>query len=428
MKRKINFICSILLYRLLLDIVYLHSISPIYSYDKLECNYTYRSMIISWIILLGFTFLFSSFLKMKGYFIPNIMMMFFITRFVPFTSFIGCNIQTHDFIFWYCVYWFVFCLSARFVNLPPLPKVKKSSSFIQIITVIIILTIVFISGYYTHFRITLNLFDVYGIRMEAREYNISTILLYLWMAAGNMLPLLLIYNMKQRNKKMSIIIVMIVLLNFSINGTKSVLFKLLLCILMYLYIKRNQIKRFGYMASSFVFISLIVDFVQRGIGVLTDMIIRRAFYIPVLLDGLFFDYYKSHQPLYFIGKTEGFANTAFLIGDVYFNNPTMSANNGMFSDAITNLGLMGCFIMPLVLSLYLHVFAKSFDRANHQIVLFVALVMVYTFEGSFFTTALLTHGILLTCLTLFLMTAEMRNIKEIEELMPSSIKSKRKSF
>lgn len=424
MKRKINFICSILLYRLLLDIVYLYSISPFYFYQKLECNYTYESMSISWIILLGFTFIFSSFLKMKGYFIPNIMMMFFITRFVPFTSFVGCNIQTNDFVFWYCVYWLIFCLSARFMKMPPLPKVKKNDSIIQIITIVTIITIVFISGYYAHFRITLNIFDVYGIRMEAREFNIPTILLYIWMAAGNLLPLILIYNMRKRNKKMSLFIIMIILLNFSINGTKSVFFKLLLCILAYLYIKRNQIKRFGYMASSFVFISLIVDLFQRGIGVLTEMIIRRAFYIPVLLDSLFFDYYKSHQPLYFIGKTAGYSSAAFLIGDVYFDKRTMSANNGMFSDAITNLGLMGCIIMPLALSLYLHVFAKTFDRTNYQIVLFVALVMVYTFEGSFFTTALLTHGILLTCITLYLMTAEMRSNNETG-LMQSSILSRR---
>lgn len=424
MKRKINFICSILLYRLLLDIVYLYSISPFYFYQKLECNYTYESMSISWIILLGFTFIFSSFLKMKGYFIPNIMMMFFITRFVPFTSFVGCNIQTHDFVFWYCVYWFMFCLSARFMKMPPLPKVKKNDSIIQIITIVTIITIVFISGYYAHFRITLNIFDVYGIRMEAREFNIPTILLYIWMGAGNILPLILIYNMRKRNKKMSLFIIMIILLNFSINGTKSVFLKLLLCILAYLYIKRNQIKRFGYMASSFVVISLIVDLFQRGIGVLTEMIIRRAFYIPVLLDSLFFDYYKSHQPLYFNGKTAEYSSAAFLIGDVYFDKRTMSANNGMFSDAITNLGLMGCIIMPLALSLYLHVFAKTFDRANYQIVLFVALVMVYTFEGSFFTTALLTHGILLTCITLYLMTAEMRNNNETG-LMQSSILSRR---
>ena len=409
MKNFLLFFISVVIYRVLLDINYIFSISPVFSYDRLECNITYHSMISSWVMLSILSILYSSFLKMKGFFIPNLMIMFFVVRVVPITSFIGCNEQPKDFVFWELIYWIVLFIFIRYLKIPPLPKVPKSKQIINIIAIIMIVTVVIISGYYTHFRITLDLLNVYGIRREFNSYNVPTIIVYIWSAAGNILPLLLIYYFVKGKKGMVAFLIFIIILNFSINGLKSNLFKMILCVVMFVFVKKNIIKLYGYLMSALIGLALIFDYILKETSLLTTMIVRRFFYVPALLDTMYYDYFKTHQPLYFMQK-ENTLPIVYEIGDVYFDKPTMSANNGMFSDAVTNMGVIGCLVMPFIIALFLQLFAKAFDRVNHQITLFVALLIMNVFHSTNLTTCLLTHGIILTCITLYLMSAELKYI------------------
>ena len=66
-----------------------------------------------------------------------------------------------------------------------------------------------------------DLLNVYGIRREFNSYNVPTIIVYIWSAAGNILPLLLIYYFVKGKKGMVAFLIFIIILNFSINGLRE---------------------------------------------------------------------------------------------------------------------------------------------------------------------------------------------------------------
>lgn len=43
----------------------------------------------------------------------------------------------------------------------------------------------------------------------------------------------------------------------------------------------------------------------------------------------------------------------------------------------------------------------AFGKSNRQIVMFVAIIVIYTLMGSSFTTSLLTHGLFLLLVTMY---------------------------
>ena len=144
----------------------------------------------------------------------------------------------------------------------------------------------------------------------------------------------------------------------------------------------------------------IAEFKYLGTIAISDVLIRRAFFIPNMLDGLFYDYIYTHGPTFY--SHEG-TNIAFSIGDIYFNDENMRCNNGLFTDAFINLGWIGVFLYPIIFSSFFKICEAGFKGIKSQILFFACIILVITFRSSLFTTSLATHGILLTCITLMFM-------------------------
>lgn len=91
-----------------------------------------------------------------------------------------------------------------------------------------------------------------------------------------------------------------------------------------------------------------------------------------------------------------------IIGKVYFNAPTMLANNGLFSDAYMNLGTLGMFVMPFLICSALRFLDYCARNINSYYLIMVLISVSYIFISSSFFTVLLTHGFLLLCLIILL--------------------------
>ena len=394
------FFLLMIVYRLCLDYIYIHEISPVFSYAYLSYNPTTQSRIFSVFTFVVGTAAVCKYKNSEGIFIPQAMMLLYLISFVPMTSFWWCKGQKIDFMLANLVLWLsLFLFTDKIKGIKLQKYFPHNETAVKCIAIVMAFVIIYISAKYTNFRIQLSLNDVYDLRLEARTFNMPIVLLYIWNASSNVLPLMIIYFFSKRYKLLPCILVFIVLLNFSIAGSKSALFKMLICVGVYLFGKREVSKYLPAIFVTFVLI-VIVEFVANNSSMLSTMFVRRGLYIPNLLDELYYDYINSNASLLSSPQTE----LTFAIGDEYFNHQGMRCNNGLFSDAYVHFGWIGVVVYPLVYAFMFQTFEKSFVGNNKNLIFFSALIIVTTLRSSLLTTSLLTHGLLILIFSMMLMS------------------------
>lgn len=146
--------------------------------------------------------------------------------------------------------------------------------------------------------------------------------------------------------------------------------------------------------------------------ILASLFIRRSFFLPALLNNIYFDYIKKGGELLFyseglIGKILNLSypyDVSFpkYIGANYFSAPQMAANTGLFADAYVNLGSVGMFIISIILG----VFFKLLDtfKNKKKIILFgmYSFIIMNLVNGSLLTWFLTGGGILPVLLLFFI--------------------------
>lgn len=414
MKKQLLYIIVFIVYRLLLDWIYSIEIAPEFGYALLVNEATSISMIWSWISFAIITFFTIPFLLDKhDYFISCIVLVLYLIRAVPFTSFVCFSPQSTLYLCINIFYWcFLFWLLAQ-KNITIRFKMKKSETIVSLFTFVSIAVVLIVSGVYAKFRLHLSLADVYDLREEARAFTVPTVLAYLHAATGNIVPVLMVYYITRNKKLLVLALGFIGLLNFSIAGQKATLFKIAFCIFLLVF-KNIDLKK----AIPFLLLILcglvIGTYFYFDDSSLAFMVIRRVFYVPNMIDTLYYDYINAHSPLYFDSEASG--QLAFDLSEIYLNRFESRANNGLFSDAYTNLGIIGVVVMPLLLSLFLKVFSDVTKGINSAIVSFSAIIIASTLTSAFLTRSLLTHGLFLLCLLFFFMPTDERNKVKIRTL------------
>lgn len=398
LKRNFLFLLSVLIYRVCLDVIYIQCIAPFWGYYQLTYEPEAWLAISSWVILAFFSFFIVSFLAKPDNIVSIVVILFFFVRIVPFTSFISCKVQSVDFVFWQVSYWFFIFAFLKYWKPIHVPKVQKNDMLLNWIVFALIGTVIFISGYYTHFRLNFSLLNVYDLRFEARGYDVPSLLAYLWDPAGNILPIVLIYFIQNKKLKLAYLVAFVIFLNFSINGVKSVLFKLFLCLFLCFFMKKKLLNKVSWLFLVLVVIALL-EWKVFDSTIVSNMLIQRLLYFPLQLDVSYYNYALHNEPIFFADRSK----VSLMIGDEYTNGEPMLANNGMFSDAYINLGMMGCLIFPCLYALFLKMCESAFRGVNEQIVFFAAILIVVTLHGMYFTTALFSGGIFLLALVVYLL-------------------------
>jgi len=398
MWNKLLFFWGVIAYRILLDYTYINIVSVRFSY----AGYTYADNVenyyISWFLLIPFLFTVMPFASRKEFVISNAAVFLFLLRIVPLTSLIASKPFTNNFILAEIVFWGLFFLVLR-INIFKQSALHFSHNqrLLKFILILSCFVVVFISGVYANFRLHFDLsIAVYELRSEAKTFDIPIILRYLLAMAKNVLPLLFVYYWQEKKKWICFLIVFVTVLNFSINGLKSTIFLLLLGIVLQAIYKK-KITFWVPICFALLCIAPIIEIKLFNTFWVNDLIIRRVLYTPALLDSYYFDYISKNGPIYY---QQGFH---YIIGDEYFGQPDMQANNGMFADAYLNLGYIGIIIYPLIYAFFFKFCASISRGVNEKILMFAVIIIVFTLHSTAFTTTLLTHGLLAICLLLYIM-------------------------
>lgn len=404
---KVFAFLAILLYRMLLDFIYWEFISPKYNYVGLIDNFSDESYLISWILLIFFSCMFFRIQKKKtnGSIVISSLILISAVPTTTIVAYFDCGIE---FCLLNFLYWFVLC-ELYLINLPNVKTgiyMKKGRSRIIMLCLFFLfaINILFISIFYTGFHLNLNLYEVYSQREAYRMLNIPTVNAYLFTAGTVVFPLTLGYAISNGNKILGFMATFCQLMSFATDGRKSTLFLLVAVVLGYKLFKMLN----GMLLPYYCLMMLCVGILETKIFntiFLIELVIRRLLIVPAYLHYAYYDFF-SQMPVDFfkqsiMGKL-GFESNYDqsihkIIGDLYYHQG-VNANNGLFSDAYFNLGLIGMVLLPFMICIAI----KFMDSVTRGLppgnAISLIIVSTFTFLSSSFFTVMLTHGYVIGCM------------------------------
>ena len=441
---KNTFIILILitLFRLMLDWCYFHVITIQYGYSGFINNRSFYTTLLSWAILLAYLPVIYALQSTKKNHGSNLILLYwYLVSFVPCTTCICAGIFDSSSLIYICIFWMTMFVLQRRLQKKSLRsrqfvfgRLRLNDRVILLIGLFSVAITLFVSWRYTHFRMNFGLFNVYDLRLEAREFSMPRLLKYLftWTRAIN--PVLFGYCLIHRKRALATLFFMTQMLSFGIDGMKSVLFMPFLMIGVILAF------RFGYTLKHFKML-IIIGVVSLSVlavlevlllkrNLIISVVIRRMFFLPNYLHECYLEFFRSNTPDYFRSSflrwfgfkspyTTNAAGITYIIGERYFGNANANANNGLISDAVTNFGNAGAVLMPCLFAVFLWMFDRCTAKLDPRFVSVASLYCAFSIMSTFLSKALLTHGILVLMLLFTIM--------EPEELKEDSIQKRKVS-
>lgn len=405
----------IVLYRVLLEYIFFTELCTTWGYYGFKSAPEILTYIVSWVALLLLIPVVISYINKINRPSSIIFLIITLINAIPGTVILAYQPTTFEFKVLWLIYWTLLSLNA--VYLPPVQIKKPSEDVCSLLTEIFywlfVSVVLFVWVVYAHCRITFNILTVYSIRHEAATYNLPTIIDYLLAASRSIIPCFCVYRLARKQYKYFAFTCAVQIANFSIDGLKSSLFALLISIPCYfLYTDEWKVKIPKYLVG--LNVVAVLEMIVLKTGMIVGVFIRRVLFLPSYYNVTYYNFFSdpSHPFDYFkqsFMRNFGF-NSAygvripFLMGE-YMGGTHIGeyANNGLFSDAYCNLGVIGIFLMPLIVV----VVVKLLDSCSTDLPIGVLIGGVVahsmTLISSGLTVFAVTQGFLLTCLVVLCM-------------------------
>ncbi len=403
---------GILLYRLFLDFAYEMIISNVFDYQYFYNNKTLYSVIFSWLILI---ILLPSIFKIffKSNLSSNIISILILISLIPTTTMIAYNSNYKlEYVMLIFIYWIILLTAQIYIPTIVLRVSPKIRSFFwsNFLTIILSLTVLYISYSFTGFRFHFGLMDVYDIRTEARDYSISFFLGYLSTFSDNILPILLVYYMCKSKWIISIFISFVILLNFGITGTKQILFLLLLAILGFIFMRSIRTSKYFIWFFLLIPILCLLEYKYFSTYSVAVFSLYRVMFIPSKLHYVYYTFFFQNELDYFRQSALKWLvdspykdNIGFIIGYQDIGEWTARANNGLFSDSYMNLGSVGVLFFPILLICVVKLIEGATRELDPRMFFIIISCVSFVFLGMTLTTALFSSGLLLIIIFLNLL-------------------------
>lgn len=331
----------------------------------------------------------------------------YLLSFVPFTTMVYAGAFIEELVLANFILWIVM-LSAELFSLEsdikPFPTLKLGSfrlddRLILMIGCITSAGVVYVSWRYTNFRLWWDLTDVYGIRLEARGYNLSFFLTYVMWSGRLIHPFLMVYLFVKRRYLLSLMIFGVQILSFGIAAHKSEFFMPYALALMLWFRSKMTGRTLKYfLVTVFMLFTLIVIIYTKYSDdrFVMQLFASRLLFTPNRLQICYYDYLvtkeqtleymRSGTLLYFM-KPFGiehpygtdYKGLARIIGNLYMLNPKNNANNGMLSDAVIQFGRAGILVIPVIWVFIMRMLDRSTEgMPNHFKGLGTAVTVTFT--------------------------------------------------
>jgi len=390
----------LLVFKALLDVVYVLFVHPYYGYSGFSMQYL---LLISLFFFLP---------RREGRISAVGTKLLFVLMVVPTLSLYAMKSESRAFMYLFIGGFWLTLLVIRFLPKVRITRIKNSSS-----ALLIGLSGVSFLVYAVLFRIrgvptldALNLSSVYEVRTAFYAQGLRGIMGYLISWQANVINSFLIGLAWYGRRYFGVATVLVLqLLLFLFTGMKSFLFAPALVLFLVYAVQK---KHFFELTLKGFIIGTSFSFVFHALGgsiMVPSVLIRRLFFVPAQNYFYYYDFFSSHQLMYlsqsilnpFFANPYGMRITN-MIGSLYYGQPAMSVNTGYLADAYMNFGALGVVIFSVFLGVFLVILDSLTKKTDTAIaVAVIAMPLVSLVNSAFFTT-LATHGFLLSMLVLWL--------------------------
>lgn len=383
---------GLITWKCLIDYLYAEIVTDVYAYMNHIADYNYLKLFFSWIIFFFFLILDKQIrkgmIKFSYEFLVAMSLIPSLTVWWVRNDSTRCMVL----ILLYWVIWGVISIllsrsfkyrSCKYVenhifcNLEENNNIYSTNYIAIMITFILCIgSTLFFSYKYGRMRIFIGLEDVYNYRMVSGN-NMSSIEAYWynWMSSI-ILPLVLLFFIKNKKQIYAILCCLLMSMNYAIYGNKTMLFMILLTIGVAI------ISFSDFSAYLINYILFCLNIITFGSCVLEKMHITR--WGVALVDRMtseiaaghfyYYDFFQNNSLLFlrqsifrfFSLDTYG-SPIGVIIGSNIKYNPTgnyNNFNNGVFSDAYANFGVLGVVIYPILFVISILIFERSLRTVN----------------------------------------------------------------
>jgi hypothetical protein len=409
--KKITLLNLLLLfvYKIGLDVSYFFVIEKNWSYSGFILVPNSLKLIESYFLL---TLVFIVLPKLRKAISSFVVWFLFLLSYVPLLTFYSFTDGSRAYVYAATLFWLLICL-LMLIPVPIFRPVRRTQAGMlgYMLIILISLTILYLLYSYVGLFLNIDLGKIYDIRLQFAAKNVPLSGYFFdWFAyvAG---PISFALFIARKNWFYAVVAIVLELLLFSATGNRTYLFSLpFVAILMWIARRKNS---FGWLAgglAGIVTFGMVSKFLLNDVWI-TSLFTRRLLLVPAQISFYYYDFFSkngfvflSHSIFRSFILYPYSLDPSHLIGKFYFRDPQVSANNGLYGDAFMNFGFFGVTIIwPIILAVIL----KILDGAsrNKDIALLVAAIAMpaIALVNSALLTCLLTHGLLLAILFVYLL-------------------------
>ncbi|MCX7953880.1 MAG: hypothetical protein N3A01_01675 [Bacteroidales bacterium] len=398
----------IIFYKITLDVSFYIFVPNVWYLDNFTLDFNVCKYIESYFLLIA-TFVF---LPRNTEKISNVAtLLMFLMSYIPALTVYSLTNQPRLFTYGIAIFWVVFFICINKIKMVDIPTIKiNSKKHLYVIFFIFTLTTLFYIFNFFGLHLNFDISRVYEIRQLYKKHDIALATYIFNWTAYIIFPVFFTFFIIERKWVLLAYAIIVQFLVFSITGMKSFIFSIVFIFCFLLILKhKNFINR---LISLFIFGVLLGIFSYYIFGDvwISSLFTRRTLLKPAHISYMYYDFFSKNSFTYFsqhhiFNKIISYPYTyepPRLIGKVYFNNNNCNANNGLYGDAFMNLGFCGLIIWPFLISIIFLLIDKIFQNKEKKIGIIAVIMPVFTLINSSLLTCLVTHGILVLLLILYL--------------------------
>lgn len=409
------FILITVLYRFILDLSYYNILNKYYAYSGLILDVDILKIIESYfLIIIVCIVLDNKIKKPSSFFIVYLFMMLY----VPLTLIYSLQNQSRVFLYYVTFSFFLI----HFIPLLKLPKFKiiflkkgKRIAIVMSITISLLLFLWIIARGGLNY-LNFNLLKVYDFRRTVGELVFPGKMAYVMAWYGKVInPTLLSYSLWKHNKKAIITTLLMQVLFFGITAHKSILFYPVIILFIYYYRDKRQLASmlplglFGITSLSYLI------YVFSGEITMISLFVRRSILVAANNHYRYYNFFSESGLLYFSHKSwfpkiidyPYSLPVPNLISLVTHGHADTYINTGFLATGYMNFGFFGMIAYSLIVGIVFRIINNlSEKRTPKWLSIAVMIIPVHSLLSSDLPTALLTSGIGLGILLLWLINSK----------------------
>ena len=260
-------------------------------------------------------------------------------------------------------------------------------------------------------RLSFDLLSVYEVRAEFVQTRVPLMGYFVPWQATVVNIVLLCYALQRRNYWLISFACVAQLLIFGMTGHKSFLLAPALAGGVYLIWRTRNALFYIFGGAAVLVLASYLLFLISGNHLAPSILIRRLFFVPAGNHLIYYDFFSQPEnPFVMLSNSilAPFVRYPYdmpltrVISWAYWGRD-FSPNVGYLGDAFAHFGFMGMFLFSIILGLFLRVVDSVGSRLPTNLVAAVMATPAMALTNSALFTSLLTHGLILATILLWLM-------------------------